>query len=91
MTGWEWLSFIRAGALATLIGVALGVVARGAVRPVGILLMCLNFVIGLVLGVAASRGKGRFLTGWEWVCRWCGWTNRGTDSSRFCEHCGQAR
>lgn len=32
MTGWEWLSFIRAGALATLIGVALGVVARGAVR-----------------------------------------------------------
>ena len=30
-------------------------------------------------------------TGWEWTCRWCGHTNRGTDSSRFCEQCGASR
>jgi hypothetical protein len=23
--------------------------------------------------------------GWEWICRWCGHMNRGTDSSHFCE------
>jgi MMP 1-O-methyltransferase len=30
-------------------------------------------------------------TGWEWVCRWCGHTNRGTDSCYLCEKCGIAR
>lgn len=30
----------------------------------------------------------RVLTGWEWTCRYCGHTNRGTDSTHFCESCG---
>jgi hypothetical protein len=30
-------------------------------------------------------------TGGEWTCRWCGYQNRGTDSSRYCEQCGTSR
>lgn len=88
MTYWEWVSFISGAALSTVIGLALGLAAQGTGRP--ILVMCLGAVIGIVLGVA-SRRVGRWMTGWEWICRWCGWTNRGTDSSHFCEKCGTHR
>jgi rubrerythrin len=33
----------------------------------------------------------RLRTGWEWVCKWCGHVNRGTDSSLFCEKCETPR
>jgi hypothetical protein len=36
----------------------------------------------------SKGGRPNMSTGWEWICRLCGHTNRGTDSSHFCEKCG---